>query len=349
VITVVLPVHNGGRYLRECIEGLARQDAPPGSFDLVVLDNQSTDGSLDALHLLPDHVPRKVHPSDRLLPIEENWARIRDLPDLRSFMTVTGHDDVFDAHFIRVTSEALRRAPDTSLLLTHFRLIDQDSRHIRPCRPMHATESPAEFLAARFAGIRDSYGTGYVFASSKYREAGGIPPLPRLIWADDVLWMTLARGSYTRILEDQCFSYRLHSSSTQHVRDQDVIVRALSGYLSFVEAEAAADPSIARVLRVYGPTSVRQTASVFLLEEANRGNQADEPARSEVLDAWHAVVRRADAFAEFSPEEPDSRELAFSLWANSSSMGRRLWRNRPARRLLKAAFVRGLISNDQRQ
>ena len=219
MITVVLPVHNGGRHLRVCIESLARQDAPPGSFEVVVLDNKSTDGSLEALRLLPDTIPRRVFESDRFLEIEQNWARILELPDVRELMTMVGHDDAFDPHFIRTTSAAMRAEPDTKLLLTHFRLIDTDGQPIRSCRPMNAYESPAEYLSSRLEGTRDSYGTGYVFRFEDYRRVGGIPLYARLIYADDALWLSLARQSHIRILADECFSYRLHLSSMQNVRD----------------------------------------------------------------------------------------------------------------------------------
>jgi len=47
--TVVIVNYNGARLLPSCLAGLRRQDCPPGSFDIVVVDNASADGSLDLL------------------------------------------------------------------------------------------------------------------------------------------------------------------------------------------------------------------------------------------------------------------------------------------------------------
>jgi glycosyltransferase involved in cell wall biosynthesis len=43
--TICIPVHNGAGRLHIPLEGLAAQDAPPGTFEVVVVDNASTDES----------------------------------------------------------------------------------------------------------------------------------------------------------------------------------------------------------------------------------------------------------------------------------------------------------------
>jgi glycosyltransferase involved in cell wall biosynthesis len=342
MITVVLPVHNGGRHLRECLESLARQDAPPGSFDVVILDNHSTDGSLEALRLLPDGIPRRVYESDHFLEIEQNWARIRELQCMRDFITIIGHDDALDPHFIRTMSQVLSSDPQTRLLLPHFRLIDQESRSIRPCRPMGSSESPAQFLASRLAGIRDSFGTGYVFRFDDYLAIGGIPLYAKLMYADDVLWMKLARRSQIRIIEDECFSYRLHPSSTQNVRDAQLIFSAFSDYLRFLEEASVEDPAIARVMRTYGTHYLREIAQFWLLEETNRANRARRSARTTITEGWRRILELSFSLVE-QPIGADPDELAFSLWANETPVRQRLWTNRPIRRLLRTARRKNLI------
>jgi len=47
--TVVIVNYNGKHLLTPCLEGLRRQDLPAGSFDTVVVDNASVDGSLELL------------------------------------------------------------------------------------------------------------------------------------------------------------------------------------------------------------------------------------------------------------------------------------------------------------
>jgi GT2 family glycosyltransferase len=47
--TVVVVNYNGAHLLPPCLEGLRRQDTPPGFFDTVVVDNASVDGSRELL------------------------------------------------------------------------------------------------------------------------------------------------------------------------------------------------------------------------------------------------------------------------------------------------------------
>jgi len=48
-ITVVIPNYNGMKYLPECLEALNQQDMSKVAFQVVVVDNGSTDGSVDFL------------------------------------------------------------------------------------------------------------------------------------------------------------------------------------------------------------------------------------------------------------------------------------------------------------
>jgi glycosyltransferase involved in cell wall biosynthesis len=51
-ISVIIPTHNGGWVVRRAIEALAAQDAPPDRYEVVVVDDGSTDGSTDGMEAL---------------------------------------------------------------------------------------------------------------------------------------------------------------------------------------------------------------------------------------------------------------------------------------------------------
>jgi glycosyltransferase involved in cell wall biosynthesis len=337
MITVVLPVHNGGALLGRCVDSLARQDSDAGAFDVVVLDNCSTDGSLDALNRLPASITRRVVRVDQLLPIEQNWGRIRDLTDVRPFITIIGHDDAFDPGFIRTMTRVLRREPDMRLLFCHFRLIDGDDRIVRSCRPMGSWESAGHFLAGRLANIRDSFGTGYVVRFDDYCAVGGIPRYEKLMYADDALWLMLARRSRIRILEEECFSYRLHATSTSQVRGGQMVLRSFSQYLDLLQELAPQDAGILRALSIYGAPFVLEMARYWVLEESNRANRAGETASFAYIAAWRDVCRRLFSIIGRSDrlDHDFSDEIAFSLWTNRHPVARRLWTSRPLRPVMR--------------
>lgn len=187
--TIFLPVKNGGEYLPLCVASILAQTYQ--DFELVILENQSTDGTAEWLQTLEKKDPRiKVIPSSSPLSIEDNWKRILTVPK-NKYMTIIGHDDMLEADFLAEINTLIQGDPEASLYQTHFKLIDNEGNMIRLCKPIPKYETAAEFLASRMAEIRDSFGTGYVMRSNHYEQIGGIPIISDLLYADDALWLGL--------------------------------------------------------------------------------------------------------------------------------------------------------------
>src|SRR6266571_339364 len=86
----LLPLNNGGGYLRECVTSVLAQTA--GDLELVALDDASTDGGVEWLQSLGDRRAR-VSRAPRHLGIEANWSRILEV-EKNEFLTIIGQDDV---------------------------------------------------------------------------------------------------------------------------------------------------------------------------------------------------------------------------------------------------------------
>jgi glycosyltransferase involved in cell wall biosynthesis len=242
---VALPVRNGGEFLKECVNSILGQSY--GLFRLIVLDNASTDGSVVWLRNLRDSRVT-IYESSRVLSIEENWGRICRLEDSGEYLTIIGHDDLFDAQFLKSMSALIERYPDANLYHSNFRLIDSRGRTIRRALSAPIMEKGHDFLAARLAFKRDSFGTGYVVKMKAFVEAGGIPQYKKLLFADDALWLTLMAGSYKVTLQEECFSYRVHSGSTSYAPDWRSLFDALSCYLGLLALRATEDLQLRAVL-----------------------------------------------------------------------------------------------------
>lgn len=63
-VTVVIPNYNGIKYIRGCMDSLLKQKGEGTAFDIVVVDNASTDGSLEVL--------RQEYPRVQLLALDTN-------------------------------------------------------------------------------------------------------------------------------------------------------------------------------------------------------------------------------------------------------------------------------------
>src|ERR1044071_1297935 len=168
--SIILPVRNGGEYVKECVESILSQTIT--DFNLHILDNCSTDGTTEWAQLIKDD-RIKVILAQKPLSIEESWARIVDIPK-NEFITIIGHDDLLHPDYLSVMEQLINEHSGASLYQAHFRYIDETGRFKRHCRPMDKVQYAHEFLAHEFLNIMDSTGTGYMMRSEDYDSIGGI-------------------------------------------------------------------------------------------------------------------------------------------------------------------------------
>lgn len=233
--SIILPVRNGGNYLKQCVQSILSQTY--SDFSLHVLDNCSTDGSKEWIESLNDE-RIIIIPSQKSLTIEENWSRVVTTPK-NEFITLIGHDDLLHQNYLMVMDALISKFPDASLYQTHFNLINNQGKEIRKCKPMAQEETAPEFLISVFQNTLDLFGTGYMMHSKDYDRIGGIPAYPNLLFADFELWTELTRLSYKVTSAEECFSYRVHQSATKISADmkmQQAFARFIF-YLKKIEDE----------------------------------------------------------------------------------------------------------------
>ena len=246
--SVILPMRNGGEYVKECVQSILQQGY--ANFNLIVLDNNSTDGSFEWITSLKDK-RIVVYRSDRDLSIEENWGRIKDVPK-NEFMTMIGHDDLLYPNYLQEMDALIAKHPQATLYQTHFTYINETGALIRSCLPMDEVQYGHEFLAFQFTKTLESTGTGYVMRSRDFDAAGGMPvDFPNLIFADYSLWVHLASAGYKATSLKECFSYRLHQS-TSRVTNGMLYQQAFSRYIQFLKESMQKHPGIKEVVNRYG-------------------------------------------------------------------------------------------------
>lgn len=299
--SVVLPVRNGGEHLKLCVASVLAQTLPD-CFELLVLDNASTDGTSAWLANLRD--PRvRVLPSDRPLTIEENWARIKDLHK-REYVTTIGHDDLLDPNFLEIITRLIHQHPDAGLYLTHFRLIDEQGQFLRHCLPMPTRETAAEFLAARLCDLRESFGTGHVLRSSAYDALGGIPPFPKLLYADDALFLQAIGSTYRATAPDEVFSYRWHAASASTGCAMRDLFSGLEQYTCLLERQCAENVAMREVLRRYFLITAVSISQLWRDEELLAAYKARRKLAPAVDQRITALMSR---FGDSSPAPPSLR------------------------------------------
>jgi glycosyltransferase involved in cell wall biosynthesis len=273
--TIFVPVHNGGEYVKQCIASIFGQRF--GDFGVVVLENASTDGTREWLESLSD--PRlTISPSEQLLPIERNWGRALLHPK-NEYMTFFGHDDLLDPDYLGVMDGLVHKAPTAGLYFAHFRYIDREGGVIRSCRRLPPKETAAEYAAALFSRKRDTYGSGYMYRSSRYEQVGGMPDWDHLLFADDTLWMTLMMGSWKATAPEECFAVRVHPGSYGHRAGCAAWAEAMDRYTTFLQCTGIRDSEFAAALSKHAPSYFLEFCNVLysrdLLDACGRNRRFD--------------------------------------------------------------------------
>ena len=244
---IFLPVRNGGALLATAIESVLAQTRD--DWHLVVLENQSTDGTPDLI--VSYHDDRiTMMPAERSLSIWENWNRgYRFLSSgevTGDYATFIGHDDYFLPGFLEAIEQSIVSHPAASLHQTLFDIVDGGGRRVRPCRPIPERETHADFIGARAWGLRDSFGIGYVFRTEDYRKVGGIPDFPSLLFADDMLFARLMAPTYKNCHQTTQCVYRQHRSSTSAIMTTERFEAHIDACERFVTAITSDFPVFAQ-------------------------------------------------------------------------------------------------------
>ena len=111
-ISVVVPVHNGERYLAECIQSVL--DQRHGALELLVVDNASTDATADVARAFP--TVRYFHLPDKGLSRALNHG----LEHCRGgFLAFLDADDLWTPNRLALQLETFARNPEVELVFGH--------------------------------------------------------------------------------------------------------------------------------------------------------------------------------------------------------------------------------------
>jgi len=315
--TIMLPVHNGGEYVKQCIASILSQRIK--NFELVILENASTDGTREWVQSLSD--PRIILlSSDKLLPIHENWARAMAIQK-REFMVWVGADDLLDDNYLEVMERLIAREPNAKLYFSHFRYIDEVGNKVRSCRPIAGRETLTDYMSGLFSHKRDTYGTGYLYRSKDYDSVGGMPRWNHLLFADDALWMTLMKGSWNATAREECFAVRVHSGSYGHKASWLEWVEGMRTYHKFLTGLARGDRAFSAALAKHAPKYFFSWANAFYRRIEQQAQERKKPIDpSDILVIEQILKITAPKFLPhlgFSPNDTRRRILKhfkFTRW-----------------------------------
>lgn len=135
LVSVGLPVYNGGRYLRETLESLVTQTYP--NYEIIVSDNASDDETESICREFAARDPRvRYYRAEQNLGPFWNYKRVYELARGEYFMW-HAHDDLRHPRCLELCVEAFRRNPDAVMCCMDAVLIDDEGREFTDVPPYY--------------------------------------------------------------------------------------------------------------------------------------------------------------------------------------------------------------------
>lgn len=235
LVSVLLPVRNGGAFFRCAVESILAQDFT--RFELIVIDDGSTDGSCDWLGEHPD--PRivllKQPPTGLVAALNRGLGRAKGV-----YIARMDADDEAAPERLRVQVEYLEGRPEIGVLFTDASYIDAQGRIVGYERGGSVDEIGARqgllFRSHRRVLIHPSV----VLRTDVLRSVGGYRDY--LAAEDADLWLRLSRRTRFRQISLPLLRYRKRTSSvSRQQRHEQMTNTALAAVNELIQEISGID------------------------------------------------------------------------------------------------------------
>jgi glycosyltransferase involved in cell wall biosynthesis len=208
-VSVCVPTYNRAGFLRECLASILGQTFT--DFELVVVDNASTDETPDLVRGLRD--PRLRYERN-----PENLGQIRNLNRCvelaRGDLVCIFHDDdVYDPRILERQQAVFARHPRVGLVHTAVWLLTEDGR-VHKLHRVARRDYVRPGVEAFVAYLREAHDIVFSTVMVRrqcYGEAG--PFEPRFHCADFDMWLRIALRWDVAYLADPLAGYRIHANT----------------------------------------------------------------------------------------------------------------------------------------
>jgi glycosyltransferase involved in cell wall biosynthesis len=212
LVSVIMASYNSARFIPEALDSVLGQTY--GDLELVVVDDCSSDGTLD---ILADYSARS---SGRMRWIgkdqREGPCRARnDALDATQGLLVAwmDHDDLWQPTKIEEQVDLLRRRPDVGMVYTYFDAFDSDTGHPLPWRDAQRDFEGDVLAELLLTGCFIGSVTTMFRREAMARSGGRLRERDFSIGDDYYLWLVIALDWQTARIPRPLARYRRHSSN----------------------------------------------------------------------------------------------------------------------------------------
>jgi hypothetical protein len=231
-VSIIMPVLNGQKYIGEAVQSIVDQTFK--NFELVVVNDGSTDGTLDVLQpFLSKATVRFVHHPKNLGVARSVNDGIRN--SAGRYITFLDHDDLWFPEFLEVQTEYLRNHQDVGMVHSDFQTIDPDGNIIQPS--VAICNNRVRVSGHVFPRLfMDSFivANSVLIRKECFNLLGGFDE--NLPWGDYHMWMRIARHYKIDYVPRVLTKYRQHSNqNSRQYSDPNVEPPGLAAIRSILE------------------------------------------------------------------------------------------------------------------
>lgn len=231
--TFVLPVHNGMPYIRRQIQSILEQDYP--HFNLVVLENASTDGTREFLETQKD--PRvRICPADQFLSYDENWKRVSGV-EKEKFLVCAMADDYYERNFLTEIVSLINRYPHANVYRTNVKIVYQTEENIQYPLQIPAEITFESYIRGRLLKTYFETFQGYCFKSDFFDKTWPTIPTNGGMASDEILVLSALADNVLPVSPCYACAYRLHGQNTSHTARVEKIQQGLQNLYGWILAQ----------------------------------------------------------------------------------------------------------------
>lgn len=212
LVTIGIPTLNRLHYLRLAVASALTQQFD--SFEVVVSDNASADGTQEFLQQHADPRLRSVRQAERI-PMTENWNACVHAARGKYFLLLSD-DDILEPSAISALVAAYaareREGVAPGIVYSGGWIINAAGEVVRPFKHSALREDARELIPAFFEGGRDLW-----FCAILFRTQDVLPGFPTefLVSSDSAVWIAavVLHGNAAYVAQE-LVRYRVHQSTT---------------------------------------------------------------------------------------------------------------------------------------
>lgn len=178
-LTVVIPHFNHGTLIGRAVASILAQTVPPQR--ILILDDASTDGSLEVLKRLEAETPTiDVIQNEKRLGVNGNANKGLALCKTE-YVTFMGADDAMNSRLYETAVGCLDNAPTANACCTDSEWIDESGNTLAQPASVNVLSKPGYITSARAFELMEHYGSflvggGCVFRTKPFQQEGGLCP-----------------------------------------------------------------------------------------------------------------------------------------------------------------------------